>query len=173
MCPVSKGLGTAPQPRIYYGIYFKGINFCGQKVSRIKKREMFWDKVSRKKQQRIFCWKNFRILVQINDKFRQKTFLFQLETRSSFFRKFWLLIIKLKCQQPLLRNVQGGKYGEETLPPNQDSLLQYIKRVNYECFIRRRCCEAHVGAPSPVGNGWIEEDGCLCIEWITIPFSKM
>ena len=64
---------------------------------------------------------------------------------------------------------KGGKYGEETLPPNQDSLLQHIKRVNYECFIRRRCCEAHIGAPSPVGNGWIEEDGCLCIEWITIP----
>ena len=30
---------------------------------------------------------------------------------------------------------KGGKYDEELLPPNQDSLDNHIRRANYQCYI--------------------------------------
>ena len=62
-----------------------------------------------------------------------------------------------------------GKYGEENLPPNRDSSLLHIKRANYECFIRRRCCEALINAPSPVGYGWLNYENSLQIHWLSMP----
>ena len=62
-----------------------------------------------------------------------------------------------------------GKYGEELLPPNKDSLLLHIRRANYECFIRRRCCEALINPPSPVRHGWLNVANSLQIHWLTMP----
>ena len=48
-----------------------------------------------------------------------------------------------------------GKCMEGALPPNFDSLYQYILRVNYEAYIRKRSTTCVTDAPSPVGFEWI------------------
>ena len=43
---------------------------------------------------------------------------------------------------------KGGKFEEELLPPNEDSLEQHVKRANFQCFIWRRATNAMMNAPT-------------------------
>eukprot|EP00794_Sanderia_malayensis_P002575 gene2575-2974_t len=59
-----------------------------------------------------------------------------------------------------------GKFGDEKLPPNSDCLRKHIQRCNYQAYIWKQCFLAIIDMPSPVGNGWKEEDGLLVIDWM-------
>ncbi|XP_065677405.1 uncharacterized protein LOC136092782 [Hydra vulgaris] len=64
---------------------------------------------------------------------------------------------------------KSGKFSEEALPPNKDSLVQHIKRANYEAFIRKRSYIAVINPPSPFGNGWFNDQGSIAISWMEMP----
>ena len=49
----------------------------------------------------------------------------------------------------------------EGLPPTSDSLLQNIKRANYQAYIWRNALEQKQDLPSPNDHGWKTEDGVL------------
>lgn len=55
------------------------------------------------------------------------------------------------------------------LPPNSDSLLCHIKRVNYQAAIHRRCFDNIMNVPNPADHGWIIENTNITICWNTIP----
>jgi hypothetical protein len=65
---------------------------------------------------------------------------------------------------------KGGKFDEELLPPNEDSLEQHVKRANFQCFIWRRATNSMMDAPSFSGHGWeIDNIGHVHITWMTLP----
>ena len=65
---------------------------------------------------------------------------------------------------------KSGKYDEELLPPNQDSLDQHIKRANFQCFIWRHATQATLNLPSFCSHGWkLDEEENVIIDWMTIP----
>ena len=47
------------------------------------------------------------------------------------------------------------------LPPTTDSLQLHIKRANYQVMVWKRSLQASQQLPTPVGNGWEMDDGCL------------
>ena len=47
------------------------------------------------------------------------------------------------------------------LPPKTDSLQLHIKRANYQVMVWKRSLQASQQLPTPVGNGWEMDDGCL------------
>lgn len=53
------------------------------------------------------------------------------------------------------------KQKSEMLPPTSDSLLQHLKRANYQTYIWRTSLTAMQDLPSPEGNGWKKEDTIL------------
>ena len=60
-----------------------------------------------------------------------------------------------------------GTVNDKSFPPNQDCLKQHVLRANYQAAIHRRCLQANISAPSPVGRGWKVEDGQLVLAWTT------
>eukprot|EP00794_Sanderia_malayensis_P012433 gene12433-13718_t len=62
-----------------------------------------------------------------------------------------------------------GKYSDDALPPNRDTLWKHIERANYQSAIWNNCLAAELQIPSPVGNGWEILDGQLTIVWMTQP----
>ena len=60
-----------------------------------------------------------------------------------------------------------GKYTEDSLPPNYDSLYQHILRVNFENYTRKNSTIPTLDAPSPVGYGWSLTGDTLEITWET------
>ena len=54
----------------------------------------------------------------------------------------------------------------ERLPLTLDSLLLHLKRGNYQCFIWKYACNSTLSLPSPVGNGWIKQEGRLDIDLV-------
>lgn len=59
-----------------------------------------------------------------------------------------------------------GSFSDESLPPTQDCLTKHILRANYQSFLWKRCLDAVILPPSPVGNGWILSEGKLAIDWM-------
>ena len=55
------------------------------------------------------------------------------------------------------------------LPPTSDSLLQHIKRSNYQAYVWRKALVARQGMPSPDGHGWRVESDILCPHLMTKP----
>ena len=53
------------------------------------------------------------------------------------------------------------KQKNETLPPTSDSLRQHIRRANYQTYLWRSSLDGMQEIPSPVGHGWLMEDGEL------------
>ena len=43
---------------------------------------------------------------------------------------------------------------DDALPPNNDSFRLHIARASYQTAVYRRCLEAQIHAPGPVGFGW-------------------
>ena len=65
---------------------------------------------------------------------------------------------------------KGGKFEEELLPPNADSLEQYVKGANFQCFIWRHATNAMMNAPTFSGHGWeIDDLGHMHVTWMTLP----
>ena len=66
---------------------------------------------------------------------------------------------------------KGGKYEEELLPPNQDSLNQHARRANYQCYIWQHAAQAMLHVPSFYNHGWKRELGedSVAIDWMTNP----
>lgn len=64
---------------------------------------------------------------------------------------------------------KGGKYDEELLPPNQDSLDQHISRANYQCYIWRHATQPVLNLPNFCDYGWtVDDDGNVSIKWMTL-----
>ena len=53
------------------------------------------------------------------------------------------------------------KQKTERLPPTSDSLLQHIKRTNYQSYIWRCSLTAFQDLSPPEGHGWEIDDGVL------------
>ena len=53
------------------------------------------------------------------------------------------------------------KQKNEMLPPTCDSLLQHMKRANYQTYIWRHSLDAMQDLNSPEGHGWEKEEGVL------------
>ncbi len=58
-----------------------------------------------------------------------------------------------------------GKCSDDLLLPTSDSLLQHIRRANYQTAIWLRCLDAQMEIPPPNGNGWHSHEGQLEIVW--------
>ena len=56
---------------------------------------------------------------------------------------------------------QNRKQKNELLPPTSDSLLQHLKRVNYQTLVWRKALSAIQHLPQPESNGWVREDSSL------------
>ena len=53
------------------------------------------------------------------------------------------------------------KQKNELLPPTSDSLLQHLKRANYQAFVWRKALTAIQHLPQPESNGWVQEGPSL------------
>ena len=60
-------------------------------------------------------------------------------------------------------------YAGEKIPPTLDALVLHLRRANYQCYVWKNACNAELGLPSPVGNGWTLVDGVLQQEYILNP----
>ena len=49
----------------------------------------------------------------------------------------------------------------DALPPTKDSLIQHSKRANFQAHLWKNALKPLLGDCSPVGNGWVEENGTL------------
>ena len=64
---------------------------------------------------------------------------------------------------------KGGKYDEELLPPNQDSLDNHIRRANYQCYIWRHAVQPILRLPDFYDHGWkLDEEGNVTINWMSL-----
>lgn len=65
---------------------------------------------------------------------------------------------------------KDGKYEEEMLPPNEDSLLQHIRRAVYQCYIWRNATQPILNLPNFTEHGWsIDDNGKVCVKWMNLP----
>ena len=61
---------------------------------------------------------------------------------------------------------KNGKFSDETLPPNDDCLLQHIKRANYQAAIWRRCLVNNINPPPATSHGWKVDSDEVSIHWM-------
>lgn len=62
-----------------------------------------------------------------------------------------------------------GKYDEELLPPNENSLDQHIDRANYQSYIWRHAVQPVLNLPNFCDHGWrIDEQEDVFIKWMTV-----
>ena len=71
-----------------------------------------------------------------------------------------------KVDEARFQLFRQGKFSDDKLPPNSDCLKKHILRCNYQTYIWKHCLQPIIGVPSPVGNGWKEEDDLLHIDWM-------
>ena len=65
---------------------------------------------------------------------------------------------------------KSGKFDEDLLPPNEDSLDQHISRANFQCYIWRRSMQAVLNLPSYCNHGWkLDGEGNILVNWMTLP----
>jgi hypothetical protein len=65
---------------------------------------------------------------------------------------------------------KGGKYDEESMPPNQDSLDQHVSRANYQCYIWRHASQPLLNMEPFCNHGWkLDDCGNVLVDWMTIP----
>ncbi|KAL9977045.1 hypothetical protein ACROYT_G014408 [Oculina patagonica] len=55
------------------------------------------------------------------------------------------------------------------LSPTSDSLLEHIKRANYQAYVWRKALVPRQNLPSPAGHGWKIVDDTMCPELMTKP----
>ena len=65
---------------------------------------------------------------------------------------------------------KSGKFDEELLPPNEDSLDQHISRAHFQCYIWRRSTQPILNLPSFCDHGWkVDTEGNVSIDWMKLP----
>ena len=64
---------------------------------------------------------------------------------------------------------KSGKCSDDLLPPNCDSLLKHIERVNQQALAWNKCLSCQLQLTPPAGNGWRLSNGQLEIVWSTVP----
>ena len=61
-----------------------------------------------------------------------------------------------------------GEFSDAASPPNEDCLLQHIKRASYQAAILKRATIAIIDVSSPTDHGWkIDEEGNIDVVWMT------
>ena len=63
---------------------------------------------------------------------------------------------------------KGGKFGEEYMPPNSDSLQLHLQRANYQRYLWRHAMMPNLNAPDIRNHGWRIEDGRVSIQWMNL-----
>ena len=61
-----------------------------------------------------------------------------------------------------------GSMDSENVPPCGNALNLHTRRANYVSKIWKMSLEAKPAVHSPVGHGWVYEEGDLCIKWLTV-----
>ena len=70
-----------------------------------------------------------------------------------------------KARHDILRM---GKFSDAALPPNDNCLLQHIKRASYQAATWKRATTSIIDTPSPTDHGWkIDEEGNIDVIWMT------
>ena len=66
---------------------------------------------------------------------------------------------------------KGGKYDEEMLPLNKDSLQLHIYQAAYQCFIWRHATQLTLSnLPSFKEHGWgVDQHGKVFVKWMNLP----
>lgn len=79
---------------------------------------------------------------------------------------------KLRHSQLLSKCGRDGKISLSrkinfaSLPPCQSTMMEHMKRVNYQVWVWKHAHIAQPEIPDPTdGNGWVEEDGNLAPRW--------
>lgn len=62
-----------------------------------------------------------------------------------------------------------GKFAEDNIPPNDDTLHQHLLRANFQAYIWKHSLSNVLNLPSPCESGWTLEDGELVIRWMRKP----
>lgn len=103
----------------------------------------------------------FKSLKYFGNEFHLTTELFEM-CEKFICRLYWwksninninMLRYKIFCKKPRKN---------ERLPPCQDSLIQHLKRANYQCAIWKLSLIPKPIIPSPIENGWkLDEKGVL------------
>lgn len=63
----------------------------------------------------------------------------------------------------------SGKFEEESLPPNTDSLTMHIHRAAYQCHIWRNATLPELNTGNITDHGWgIDEDGIVYVKWMNM-----
>ena len=60
-----------------------------------------------------------------------------------------------------------GKVDSNQLPPCEDCLKLHAFRANYQAALWRRSLQSCPEVLSPVGHGWVQEDGKLSTKWMS------
>ena len=47
--------------------------------------------------------------------------------------------------------------------------MQHVRRANYQAAVWRQALLPQFDIPTPDGHGWIIEDGCIKVKWMTQP----
>ena len=64
---------------------------------------------------------------------------------------------------------KGGKYDEEMLPPNKDSLHLHVHRAAYQCFIWKHATQPTLDLLSFKEYGWgIDQNGKVFVKWMNL-----
>ena len=65
---------------------------------------------------------------------------------------------------------KSGKFEEELLPPNTDSLRMHINCAAYQCHIWRNATLPDFNTRSFTEHGWvIDKDGVVYVKWMNLP----
>ena len=65
---------------------------------------------------------------------------------------------------------KAGKYEDEMLPPNKDSLLQHIYCAAYQCYIWRTATQPILNLSNVTRHGWyIDKNGKVSVKWMSQP----
>ena len=79
---------------------------------------------------------------------------------------------KCKTVNEARYNIFRTGTSDKLLPPNNDALLQHLKRVNYQTRVWKLALQPEIKPPSPVGKGWeMDGHGNLDIKWLEESFA--
>lgn len=65
-----------------------------------------------------------------------------------------------------------GKFSEDNIPPNDDTLHQHLLRANFQAYIWKHSLSNVLNIPSPCESGWTLEDDELVIRWMRKPCAQ-
>ena len=70
------------------------------------------------------------------------------------------------CRYQMFASKQSQSH---CLPPCPDAIKQHIMRANYQAAVWRHGLIANLTVPSPEGHGWMLKNGCIELNWMSLP----